>query len=119
MRKLCLVFLCLVLLCALVACGDATQKPSTSTTASTASTTSTRKTITTQAIPLLTEGYCVADPSMFVRSEPNLFAEVLGGLSYGEKVEILSRAGDWFCITFQDGIGYVSAQYIRAELPQE
>lgn len=117
MRKVCVVSLCILLLCALAACGGASDSGSSTTTSAT--TTSTRKTISTQASPLLTEGYCVADPSMFVRSEPNLFSEVLGGLAYGNKVDILSRKGDWFCIKFQDGTGYVSAQYIRAELPQE
>ncbi len=117
MRRYGLILLCFLLLWGLAACGGTPSDSAPSTTA-TSTTSSTAKTIATTPTSLLSEGYCVADPSMFVRSEPNLFSETLGGLAYGEKVEILSRSGDWFCIVFGDGTGYVSAQYIRAELPQ-
>ena len=115
MRRYGLILLCALLLLGLTACGGTPQDSTTTTT----TTSSTAKTIATKPTQLLAEGYCVADPSMFVRSAPHLFAETVGGLAYGDKVQILSRSGDWFCIAFGDGTGYVSAQYIRAELPQE
>lgn len=71
----------------------------------------------TTAAPFPSTGYCVADPSMHVRSQPAPYAEVIGGLAYGEQVSIVGKEGDWFRIVFRDGFAYVSAQYILGELP--
>lgn len=80
---------------------------------------------TTQAPPTETTvpqvtgvGYCTAD-SMNVRGGPGTDYYAIGGLKYGEQVEILGREGDWYRISFKEGDGYVSAQYIQSSPPPE
>ncbi len=66
--------------------------------------------------PLPQFGYITAD-SMRVRGEANLKAEIIGGINFGEKVEILGKNGDWYQIRFGDGFGYISGQYISFTAP--
>ena len=64
-------------------------------------------------------GYCSVK-SLVVRSGPGMGYCGIGGLKYGEQMEILGREGDWFRIAFKPapgGVGYVSAQYIQGEEP--
>ena len=68
--------------------------------------------------PVTGEGYCAVD-SMNVRGGPGTDYFAIGGLKYGEKVEILGKEGDWYKIAFKDDVGYVSAQYIQASPPPE
>ncbi len=64
-------------------------------------------------------GYCSVE-SLVVRGGPGTDYYGIGGLKYGEQVEILGRVGDWFQIAFRpgpEGVGYVSAQYIQGAPP--
>lgn len=78
-------------------------------------TTSTTTTAKTTA-PLPKEGWITAD-SMRVRGGAGLTYEVVGGITYGEKVEILEKTGDWYKIRFGDGVGFVSGQYLTFTAP--
>lgn len=90
----------------LLACTACNQKaPDLSTDMTTAVTT-----VKTTA-PLPTEGWITAD-SMRVRGGAGLTSEVIGGITFGEKVEILGKEGDWYKIRFGAGVGYVSGQYL-------
>lgn len=74
---------------------------------------------TAPAAPEAGTGYCSVE-SLIVRGGPGTDYYGIGGLKFGEQVEILSREGDWFRIAFQpgpDGVGYVSAQYIQGAPP--
>ncbi len=73
-------------------------------------------TTTKTTAPLPKEGWITAD-SMRVRSGAGLTFEVIGGITFGEKVEILGKTGDWYEIRFGDGIGYVSGQYLTFTKP--
>lgn len=61
-------------------------------------------------------GYCTAD-SMHVRGGPGTGYIPIGGLKYGETVQILGKDGDWYKIAFKEDVGYVSAQYIQSSPP--
>lgn len=98
----CCLAVCVLLLCA--ACKD--QAPQANTTEPT--------TKVTAAIP--SEGWITAD-SMRVRGGAGLTFEVVGGITYGEKVEILGKEGDWYKIRFGDGVGYVSGHYLSFTEP--
>lgn len=106
MKYICLILTVAVLLTA-VGCTAAQND-----TAVTTTNTTTVK--TTTSLPQF--GYITAD-SMRVRGEANLKAEVIGGINFGEKVEILGKTGDWYQIRFGDGVGYVSGQYISFTTP--
>lgn len=81
---------------------------------STETTTKTTTAKTTAVLPK--EGWITAD-SMRVRGGAGLTSEVVGGITYGEKVEILDKTGDWYKIRFGEGVGYVSGQYLTFEEP--
>ncbi len=66
--------------------------------------------------PLPKEGWITAD-SMRVRGGAGLTTEIIGGITFGEKVEILGKEGDWYKIRFGDGFGYVSGHYITFTEP--
>ncbi|MBQ8752198.1 MAG: SH3 domain-containing protein [Clostridia bacterium] len=102
----------------LAACGTGPVEESTPPESVTTSTTVTTRTTTTAA-PLPSVGYCTADPSMHVRVAPGPYEEVIGGLAWGEQVNIVGKEGDWYRITFKDGFAYVSAQYIADVSPAE
>ena len=101
--KLLSVCIITVLLLAFVGCTTpaATNDPTATTTSTTAKTTA----------PLPSVGWTTAD-SMRVRGEARLKAEVIGGIVFGTKVEILGKQGDWYEIRFGDGTGFISGQYI-------
>lgn len=103
--------LLLCAICLLAAVGCAAQSDaSTQTTAQTTHTT----VKTTAFAPQF--AYITAD-SMRVRGSAGLTGEVIGGIGFGEKVEILGKSGDWYQIRFGDGIGYVSGQYLSFTAP--
>ncbi len=102
-------FLAIFMLFLFTACKE--QPPAVSDDA--AATTTTVKT----TVQLPKEGWITAD-SMRVRGGAGLTHEVIGGITYGEKVEILGKTGDWYEIRFGDGVGFVSGQYITFEEPQ-
>jgi uncharacterized protein YgiM (DUF1202 family) len=102
----CLFTAVLLLLC--VACKQ--QTPAVSTDNQTAVTT------TKTTAPLPKEGWITAD-SMRVRGGVGLTSEIIGGITFGEKVEILGKEGDWYKIRFGDGVGYISGQYLTFTAP--
>ncbi|MCD8049588.1 MAG: SH3 domain-containing protein [Clostridia bacterium] len=57
-------------------------------------------------------GYVTADV-LRVRSEPNTSSEILGTVTNGTQLEILSSVGGWYYVSLPDGsLGYVSADYV-------
>ena len=91
--------------------------PSAVPTAEPTTTTVTPTTTPTTTAPVVTSiGYCTAD-SLNVRTGPGLDYRGIGGLVYGEEVHVIRKEGDWYCIQFGDGVGYVSAQYISGTKP--
>ncbi len=101
-------FFAVALLLFCVACKEKTPAVSTDT----ETTVTTVK--TTASLPK--EGWITAD-SMRVRGGAGLTFEVVGGITFGEKVEILGKEGDWYKIRFGDGVGYVSGQYLTFTEP--
>lgn len=99
-----------VLLLAAVGCGASEKGNTAATTTATAVTT----VKTTATVP--TVGWITAD-SMRVRSGAGLNYEVIGGITGGERVEILGKSGDWYQIRFGEGTGYVSGQYLSFTAP--
>lgn len=108
------------LLAALPGCGDKGEGDGSSAPAeTTAAETTTQAPPTETTAPQVTGvGYCFAD-SMFVRGGPGTDYYAIGGLKYGEQVEILGKEGDWYRIAFKEDVGYVSAQYIQSSPPPE
>lgn len=47
-----------------------------------------------------------------VRENPN--GAIIGQLSYGEDVTVISNENGWCCIKYGDGIGYVFGDYVNA-----
>ena len=124
-----LVLLCVLCLAALTAgCGASPDEepaasaavPETSAETTTSPTASeTTAPTTAPTAPDSGTGYCAVD-SLVVRGGPGTDYYGIGGLKYGERVEILGREGDWFRIAFKTetgDVGYVSAQYIQGEAP--
>ncbi len=102
----------------LAACGTGPAEDSTPSESTPPATTITTRPTTTAA-PLPSVGYCTADPSMHVRVAPGPYEEVIGGLAWGEQVSIVGKEGDWYRITFKEGVAYVSAQYIASVPPSK
>ena len=101
---------CVITVVLLFSVGCKEKAPDASTNTTTAVTTAK----TTAVLPK--EGWITAD-SMRVRGGAGLTSEVVGGITYGEKVEILDKTGDWYKIRFGEGVGYVSGQYLTFEEP--
>jgi len=101
---------CVIAVVLLFSVGCKEKAPDASTNTTTAVTTAK----TTAVLPK--EGWITAD-SMRVRGGAGLTSEVVGGITYGEKVEILDKTGDWYKIRFGEGVGYVSGQYLTFEEP--
>ncbi len=78
--------------------------------------TTTASTTVKTTAPLPSIGWITAD-SMRVRSGAGLGYEVIGGITYGEMVQITGKSGDWYQIRFGEGIGYVSGQYLTFTQP--
>ncbi len=106
MKYICLILTATVLLTAVGCAATQNDIPAATTVSTTVK--------TTASLPQF--GYITAD-SMRVRGEAGLQAEVIGGINFGEKVEVLGKSGDWYQIRFGDGIGYVSGQYISFTAP--
>ncbi len=106
MKYICLMLAAAVLLTAVGCAATQSDTPATTTNSTTVK--------TTASLPPF--GYITAD-SMRVRGEAGLQAEVIGGINFGEKVEILGKNGDWYQIRFGDGVGYISGQYISFTAP--
>lgn len=58
--------------------------------------------------------WCNTD-SLNVRREPSLESEVLDQLQYFGTVEALMEYDGWMCITTEDGIAFVSSEYLSTE----
>ena len=112
-----LALFCAFLLSApLAGCGSAPQEAPASSEAAAETTAETAASLPGTAAGA---GYCSVK-SLVVRSGPGMGYCGIGGLKYGEQMEILGREGDWFRIAFKPapgGVGYVSAQYIQGEEP--
>ena len=50
--------------------------------------------------------------SLRVRKEPNTTSDVLGHVTLSQKVQIVGKNGNWYRIIFNNGFGYVSADFI-------
>lgn len=48
-----------------------------------------------------------------IRSGPTTETEILGKLSFGTSVEILSEADDWYEISFDSSTAYICGEYVR------
>lgn len=112
-----------VLLVAGLLGGCAKEEAASSSAASTEPTASTTTTTTQPAPVIPSVGWCNAD-SLYVREQASPSAKVIGGMKFGEKVEILDKEGDWYKISFKvtvEGVqyetAYVSAQYIQDTEP--
>ncbi len=61
-------------------------------------------------------GYVNAS-TLHVRPSAGTDGDAIGGLQFGDAVTVTDREGDWYRITFKNGIGYVSAQYVQDTPP--
>lgn len=112
--------LCVVLAVALCGCFGK-DEPAPDTTPTTVDVTTTTPSTTT--LPTIGEerpftGYVNAS-TLRVRPSADTAGEPIGGLSFGDTVNVIGREGDWYKINFKDGVGYVSAQYIQDTVPTE
>lgn len=101
----------------LTACGKKEDTPS-SDPVTTTTTTAAMTTTTTAAAIEPAVGYINAT-TLHVRPNPNTEGEPIGGLKYGDRVELLGREGDWYKIPFKDGTAYISAQFVQDTPPGE
>lgn len=110
--------MCVVLAVALCGCFGK-DEPAPDTTPTTVEVTTTQPTTAaTTAGDQPFTGYVNAS-TLRVRPSADTAGEPIGGLSFGDTVSVIGREGDWYKITFKDGVGYVSAQYIQDTLPTE
>lgn len=115
--KRCLIWLlAAALLLALGGCGGKEEPQPTQTTQFTPSTEYLPTTPPTEATVYPLTGYVTAT-TLNVRPTPDTTGYAIGGLKYGDEVTILGKEGDWYQISFIDGVGYVSAQYIQMDIP--
>ena len=60
-------------------------------------------------------GYGVVDADVLnVRSTPDMEGEICGKLIDGEKVDIITKTGEWFEILYEDKSSFVHSDYILA-----
>lgn len=110
--------LCVVLAVALCGCFGK-DEPAPDTTPTTVDVTTTQPTTAaTTAGDQPFTGYVNAT-TLRVRPSADTAGEPIGGLEFGDTVSVIGREGDWYKISFKDGIGYVSAQYIQDTVPTE
>lgn len=57
--------------------------------------------------------YTVQANSLNVRQKPNAESTILGKVTQGQKVLVMSISGGWAYISYHKGYGYVSAQYLK------
>lgn len=54
-----------------------------------------------------------------IRENPNEEANILKTLSQDDKVIVLNKVGDWYCVNSNDIIGYVSCDYLNFSSTEE
>lgn len=64
---------------------------------------------------LATSGVVSCSSTLNVRSEPSTGAAILGRISSGTKIDILSGNDNWYNITYNGASGFVSADYVKLE----
>ncbi len=55
------------------------------------------------------------ETALNVRKTPSADGELIGTVPKDSAVEVISEEGDWYKITFENGVGYVSKDYIQLE----
>lgn len=113
----------LALLCAagmtlsLTGCfGKEEAGDTTATTTTAAPTTTAPQTTGTTAQTYPFTGYVNAS-TLNVRPTADTSGYAIGGLVFGDTVQVIDREGDWYKINFGSGFGYVSAQYVQDTVP--
>ena len=120
LRSVCLSAVTIAAVVSLSACNSfpsiikkqTTTAAAETTTTAVTTTTATSTTTTTAIAGFPTYGWCNAT-TLTVRSGPSTDYNGIGGLAYGEKIQVLGQEGDWFKIKFKDGEAYVSAAFIQ------
>lgn len=113
--KRCMVWGLLLVLLALAGCRGAEPAPVPVPTEP--AVTTALPTAPTTAAPIYPLTGYVNASTLNVRPTPDTSGYAIGGLRYGETVTIVGKEGDWYQIQFQEGTGYVSAQYIQMDVP--
>ena len=57
----------------------------------------------------------VITETLRLRKEPTTDSNILRNLDEGDKLEVISKEGDWYKISFDGYEGYVAAEYIRLD----
>lgn len=57
----------------------------------------------------------VITETLRLRKEPTTYSNILRNLDEGDKLEVISKEGDWYKISFDGYEGYVAAEYIRLD----
>ncbi len=118
----CLLIACLAVLLAAVLSGcfgdggEETTNPSSNAETSADETQATATTAAPDTGSYPPFGYVNAS-SLHIRPGPNTSGDPIGGLKFGDRVQIVGREGDWYVIPFQNGNGYISAQYVQETPP--
>ncbi len=68
--------------------------------------------VTANESALNLEGTIDVDTSLNIRTGP--WATIIGGFRNGDKVQILSKEGDWFKIAHGDSTAYIHSYYVNA-----
>ena len=58
-------------------------------------------------------GTITAKSGLRIRDGKSTNSKILGTVSYGKKVEVLDRTGDWYKVSYNGIIGYSSSAYIK------
>ncbi|HKL99674.1 MAG TPA: cell wall hydrolase, partial [Mobilitalea sp.] len=64
-------------------------------------------------------GVAVADSYVNIRQEANTESEILGKLYSDSAAEILNTVGDWYYVESGSVKGYIKANYLRTNIPDE
>lgn len=69
--------------------------------------------VSTSAISTTAEGAgTVLSTGLYIRENPNMEAPILATLSQDDAVIIFDKIGDWYCVNYEDIIGFVYSDYI-------
>lgn len=49
----------------------------------------------------------------YLQSADNIYAEILAKIPEGTKLQVLSQAGDWYRVSYEDQVGYVLSESVR------
>lgn len=99
-------------------CGKSTTKESDDAQVDTEIQTTAGPTPTLSPMPL-SEMEFVAIDEVNIREKADKNADIVGGLSKGERVEVLSDEGDWYKISYEDSdsnkkmTGYAAKQFVN------